>query len=239
MRNAYEIVSRNLRNDLVHSLYAIKQITEKHLHDAHSGGCAESKEELLERANETIERTLAQTDRVIRMIEHLRSIARPDRGSPGNRQAACMQDSVRQVLRAMQYEFSFQKITVLKMIPQDLPAVPMDAGHLETMLFYLLYNARQSIGHACGIITIEAQEKLYMTPENRNQSRIALRISDTGSGISESDLPNIFDPFSGGAGEDGKGLGLFIVKKIVDLYRGHIGVETARSGTSFYLEIPR
>lgn len=79
---------------------------------------------------------------------------------------------------------------------------------------------------------------------NKNKQFIELKISDTGIGISEKDLPNIFDRFykvdqgrtnqSGGAG-----LGLSIVKEIVQSHHGHIAVKSdINKGTTITVSLP-
>ncbi|GAB4336805.1 MAG: hypothetical protein Kow00117_19190 [Phototrophicales bacterium] len=66
-------------------------------------------------------------------------------------------------------------------------------------------------------------------------------IQDTGIGIPSDDLPNLFERFTRGrnaAQYMGSGLGLAIVKAIVDLHRGHIGVESDSTGTRITISFP-
>ena len=69
-------------------------------------------------------------------------------------------------------------------------------------------------------------------------------ISDTGAGIPENDLPNIFDKFyrvrRPGKEIPGTGLGLVFVKQIVDLHKGLITVNSeVNMGTSFVIKLPK
>ncbi|MDC4224231.1 MAG: ATP-binding protein [Candidatus Manganitrophus sp.] len=74
---------------------------------------------------------------------------------------------------------------------------------------------------------------------------VLIQICDSGIGISESDLPHIFDPFWQGTAESkhdlkGSGLGLSIVKKSVEILRGEISVSSRPGrGTTFTLFLPR
>jgi len=68
-------------------------------------------------------------------------------------------------------------------------------------------------------------------------------ITDSGPGIPESDQPFIFDPFYSSATRNtkhGSGMGLFMAKKIINLFKGSIELETSSaSGTTFIISIPR
>lgn len=78
-----------------------------------------------------------------------------------------------------------------------------------------------------------------------NQQVVQIRISDTGAGIPEEDLPHLFQKFyrvdnSATRSIGGTGLGLFICKKIVELYNGHIWAESkVGEGSTFYINLPR
>lgn len=74
---------------------------------------------------------------------------------------------------------------------------------------------------------------------------IECSVADTGIGISENDLPKVFDKFqqfrrSVGPGEKGTGLGLSIVRGLVDAHQGKIWVESKQgSGTKFTFILPK
>jgi PAS domain S-box-containing protein len=73
-------------------------------------------------------------------------------------------------------------------------------------------------------------------------AEVVFRVTDTGSGIAAEDLPHLFDRFWQGRkarGRWGTGLGLPIVKGVVEAHRGRIWVESAPgSGSTFFFTIP-
>ncbi len=78
-----------------------------------------------------------------------------------------------------------------------------------------------------------------------NDSVVQIYIRDTGHGIPPEDIPHLFQKFyrvdnSATRTIGGTGLGLFICRKIVELYRGRIWVEsTIGQGSTFYINLPR
>jgi two-component system, OmpR family, sensor histidine kinase VicK len=78
-----------------------------------------------------------------------------------------------------------------------------------------------------------------------NNDIIQIRVSDTGPGIPADDLPHLFQKFyrvdnSATRTIGGTGLGLFICKKIVELYHGTIWAEsTVGKGSTFFINLPR
>jgi signal transduction histidine kinase len=78
-----------------------------------------------------------------------------------------------------------------------------------------------------------------------NEQLVQIKISDTGAGIPEEDLPHLFQKFyrvdnSATRSVGGTGLGLFICKKIVELYNGNIWAESKMNeGRTFYINFPR
>ncbi len=78
-----------------------------------------------------------------------------------------------------------------------------------------------------------------------NDQVVQIKISDTGPGIPEEDVPHLFQKFyrvdnSSTRAIGGTGLGLFICKKIVELYNGNIWAESKLGeGSTFYINFPR
>jgi signal transduction histidine kinase len=74
---------------------------------------------------------------------------------------------------------------------------------------------------------------------------VQIRIEDTGAGIPAEDIPHLFEKFyrvdsSKTRTVGGTGLGLFICRKILELYNGRVWVESVLGkGSTFYINLPR
>jgi two-component system sensor histidine kinase HydH len=108
-----------------------------------------------------------------------------------------------------------------------LPRVRADGARLKQVVLNLVLNAVNATDTGGDI-------RLAATPD---AGGVALRVSDTGCGIAEADLPRIFDEnFST---KRGGGLGLPIARRIVEAHGGAIRVEsTAGRGTTFTVWLP-
>lgn len=114
-----------------------------------------------------------------------------------------------------------------------------DPGQLQLVLLNLTVNARDAMPRG-GRITIRT---LIATAPGHarisGQPAVLIEVSDTGQGIPESVLPNIFDPFYTTKGEGrGTGLGLATAHGIITQADGDILVETNSSGTRFSIWLP-
>ncbi|MGE4423829.1 MAG: ATP-binding protein [Pseudodesulfovibrio sp.] len=101
-----------------------------------------------------------------------------------------------------------------------------DAGRIRQILFNLVGNAVKFTDR--GTISVEACELWHSRP---GRKRLLFTVRDTGIGIAEKDLSRIFAPFSQVDGSltrtyQGTGLGLPIVRKLVDLMGGNCEVES-------------
>jgi signal transduction histidine kinase len=96
-------------------------------------------------------------------------------------------------------------------------------------------NNAVKYSHSGSEVSIKAEEK---------DDYVVISISDTGVGITEDDLPLIFDDFfsrqSGQAAERGHGLGLAISRRIIETHQGSISVESIPGqGSTFVISLPR
>ncbi len=102
------------------------------------------------------------------------------------------------------------------------------------------------IKQACVALVVNASEAVHEQGEivistfNPDADHISLAISDNGSGISESDMPHIFEPFfSTKHNTSGIGLGLSIVHGIVENHKGKIEVDSEpNKGTTITITLP-
>lgn len=118
-------------------------------------------------------------------------------------------------------------------VPEDLPQVLADISRIRHVWGNLLSNALRYTA-AGGKITITA---------DTDKSMVHFRIADTGRGISDEYLPRIFEQFFRGSEKDaetGAGLGLAIMKEIVEAHGGSVAVEsTEGKGTTFSFTLRR
>lgn len=112
--------------------------------------------------------------------------------------------------------------------------LPVDRGKLTQVFLSLMDNAIKFTEK--GSIEVRVQDK---------DGAVEASISDTGIGISQDDLPKVFDKFrqfsrTYGPGEKGVGLGLSIIKGAIELHGGKIWVESeAGKGTKFSFSLPK
>jgi len=115
-----------------------------------------------------------------------------------------------------------------------LPRIPADRDRLKQVFVNLLDNAVKYCPEGS-----EVQARLQTDGES-----IIVEVADDGPGISPEDLPYIFDKMyrvekEGTRAVTGSGLGLSIVKRIVELHGGQIAVESVEGeGTTFRVRLP-
>jgi CheY-like chemotaxis protein/two-component sensor histidine kinase len=140
----------------------------------------------------------------------------------------------------------------------DLPAIQADARKIKQIIYNLLSNAvkftperGQVALRASRVPRSEAGQlsghwpgRSFPLAESEHDQFIEIRISDTGIGISPEGLERLFEPFSQVDGSlsrkfEGTGLGLALVKRLVELHGGTLAVESRESqGACFIVWLP-
>jgi len=126
-------------------------------------------------------------------------------------------------------------VTLTLRVPDAPVPFPTAEDDMHRLLGNLLDNAVKYTPPG-GVVTVSL---------TADASRVTLVVADTGIGISPEAMPHVFDEFYRASnakdmGAEGTGLGLSLVKRIVDLYRGQMHVESKPGkGTTFTVVLPR
>jgi signal transduction histidine kinase len=127
--------------------------------------------------------------------------------------------------------------TIERRSASELPAVLVDPGAVSRSLQNLIVNALKYGGTPPAVV-VEARRA------EGGRREVSVTVSDNGAGIAARDLPHIFEPFYRGGDATarqihGSGLGLSLVKRIMDQLGGRITVRTdAGKGSAFTLHLP-
>ncbi|MGH9843147.1 MAG: sensor histidine kinase [Blastocatellia bacterium] len=180
-----------------------------------------------------------QTRQLHGMIEQVLEFAGIQSGrQPYQLQPVELNQLLEEVVQASQPLLAERGFQLQLDIPAELPVVLADAAALRRALQNLLDNALKYSGETRWI-GLQAEVDAGVQPP-----QVALTVWDRGLGIPASDLPHIFEPFYRGsaikaAQIHGNGLGLSLVKNIVQAHGGAIAVQSRPgAGSAFTLRLP-
>ncbi len=181
--------------------------------------------ELLSDVEQVIEQTLRCKKIVAELLEFSRQ-------SVGKATSFSLEDLINKCLSLLMKQAAFHDILVIKEMEAGLPMIVGDMGQLQQVFTNLFINAADAMGSK-GKLTIS-------TSFESKDSRIVVKISDTGPGIPAALQDKIFDIFytTKPVGK-GTGLGLSISQNIVNLHGGTLRFECPEGGgTTFIIELP-
>lgn len=178
-----------------------------------------------------------QSDRITRIVEQLLSFARRkttrvgevDLGGP----IAVIVDLLAGEARRRGVQLEFER-------PQTLPPVMADADQVQQVVMNLLNNALRATPSGGRVRVVLAASSFDTADGASEQPSVALRVEDSGPGIAAPLLERIFEPFfTTWSSAGGTGLGLSVVKSIVDEHGGTIHVSSEQDqGASFVVHFP-
>ena len=139
-----------------------------------------------------------------------------------------LNDFIRDTVEFVSFELKAAGIDVVINLRENLPSVNFDAGLMKMVIINLIRNAAAAMSEG-GKLTITTEE---------TEGEALISIADTGTGISEENFPKIFDPFFT-TKDDGTGLGLTLVFKIIKEHQGEISVVSREGeGSVFTISLP-
>jgi signal transduction histidine kinase len=173
---------------------------------------------------------LKEVDRICGLVNDLLSFARP---SAPNVSTQDVNDLVEDIARILETEAKEKDVRVDIHLAAELPKIFIDKEQIKQVCMNLILNAIQSIEHG-GAVSVSTG----LLGQNGSNRFVQIEVRDTGVGIPEKDIENIFNPFFT-TKKDGSGLGLSISHQIVKEHGGYIVVESqVGRGTSFFVRLP-
>jgi PAS domain S-box-containing protein len=182
------------------------------------------KDEPVKKGLQTI---IAQVERITRVMNQLLSFARRKPPQPG---PLVLQEVIENSLEMFHERLSNHRVQVSTHMDPDCPHVQADSDQMNQVLINLIMNAVHAMPEG-GALRIKLGQERDM---------VKLTVSDTGHGIPKEVVNKIFDPFFT-TKEFGKGtgLGLTVVKGIIEEHHGSIAVDSEEGkGTTFTILLP-
>ena len=182
--------------------------------DQHSRG------ELLQVINE-------ESDRLNTFVESMVELARFQSGDKGLNQSTVAPEEI--VIKAARRARSLPNHNLRSEIEPGLPPVSVDSRAVVEALYNLVENAAK-YSPAGSAIRIAAA---------RHNGDVRFSIEDEGPGIPESERESVFERYyRGDRSETGLGMGLAIVRGIIEAHGGRIWVESGKKGARFVFDLP-
>ena len=178
---------------------------------------------------EAVEMIVNESHATEEMLQRFLAFAKPMELAPGE---VMVKDVIQESLGAI--KGTLKGIKVKLEVKEETPRISGDPLLLKQCFQNLFQNSIDAMPQGGGLfINVEKSagskgEKDFLTVE----------ISDTGEGISPDELEEVFLPFHSSK-EKGAGLGLSLVRKIIDLHQGRIEVQSnPQKGTTFKIYLP-
>ena len=212
----FDIPRERIADQLIPELKIIAEIAE-HLSNVHSG-------------------VSSDLDRGLSITAQIRDYAKMSELKAGNTPV-----DVVALLKQYEHRYSkeFERIDIeYSVVGADKAVVKAEEIHLNSIFNNLILNAKDALEE----FKTNRPKEIKVTVDKKddeNGNFFLIKVSDNGPGIPKEQLSEIFEPFFSTKPTSGTGLGLGIVKRVVQLYYGEIEVESKENeGTTFTITLP-
>ena len=190
-----------------------------------------------EKIRDPISKVYESNERLIRLVNDLLSISRIESGKMKLELGETdILDLIKSVVDELGIKANEKKLKLIVQRPKTLLSLlNIDKEKVRNVLLNIVDNAIRYTDK--GSVTIKIEQVV---------DNVRITVSDTGAGMTEEVIGNLFESFSRGqAGmqrwTEGAGLGLYIAKKFIEMHKGRIWAESEGKGqgSTFFVELPR
>jgi signal transduction histidine kinase len=233
-----EQTRRNMVADIAHELRTPLTVIQGNLEAILDG--------VIPPTRETVASIHEESMVLARLIADLRELSLAEAGQLELRRSPTdLADLVRKVVARNQLEASEKGIALSIDAEGEFPTVAIDEQRISQVVNNLLSNALRHTGRGGKVmVSANTNGNPLGDQSGREIAAVTVTVTDTGSGIPVEDLPFVFDRFyrpdkSRSRSSGGSGIGLAIVKQLVEAHGGKTWVESAPGeGSRFYFTIP-
>lgn len=170
---------------------------------------------------------LAELEHINRFVSDFLLLARP---GYCKRAQCSINQLITEVAALVECEAVIRKLIINLETSADMPLVNADGGQLKQVFLNITRNAFDALP--------DGGEVFLRVSMDQQQGIVRVVIRDTGTGMDQQTLANMFNPFFT-TKENGTGLGMFISKKIIDNHGGHIEIQSEPGkGTTVTVLLP-
>ena len=167
-------------------------------------------------------------DEIARLDQIINQFLRAIRPTQPELQLTTVNEVVADTLVLLEREIGDRDILVEQELATGLPRIPLDRAQLKQAFYNVIKNALQAM-RSGGILRIRTEA---------NPTHVIISFIDSGHGIAPEEIGQLFEPYFT-TKENGSGLGLMIVQRIVREHGGTIEVESDKGrGTTFRIKLP-
>jgi signal transduction histidine kinase len=245
------MVSHELRTPLT-SVLGFARIIQKRLEER-VFPAVQSEEVKTQRAMQQVRENvgiiIGEGERLTAMINDVLDLAKIEAGKVDwHMQPLSVAEVIERATAATASLFEEKHLTLIKEVPEGLPAVVGDRDRLIQVVINLISNAVKFTPAARGLAAMSGaartEQGLVTCRASRSDGEVMISVSDTGIGIADADRAKVFEKFTqvGDALTEkpkGTGLGLPICKEIVERHGGRIWVDSELGkGSTFTFTLP-
>lgn len=175
-----------------------------------------------------LDKAQSEIDRLDSILKDFLHAVRP---SQPKRTPSNLNEILHTTLQGMEEELAGRNTQLALELAENMPQLQLDSGHIRQALYNVIRNASQSMSANGGKISISTTVTDY---------EICLSVKDAGQGISPEEMGRIYEPFTSSKKEEGTGLGLLIVRRIIREHGGEMNIESEiGEGTQVSFSFPR
>jgi len=154
------------------------------------------------------------------------------RKSVGVRRAVNLNEIIREVLRLLHSDLLGRGTAIETQLAPSLPSVDANAVQLQQVLLNLVMNSLEAMQS----IPI-AKRRIVISTKCEDTLSILVSVRDYGSGLPKKNLDKVFMDFYS-TKKNGMGMGLTIVRSIVEAHGGKLNAENGDEGARFFFRLP-